>query len=193
VRYDGDTLSFTVARTSAEAEQLAVGVWVDGQPMTLGGDAVAQAGAGDVSLGELVDIGTAADARDTLQLPVEPDDIVILRVVQVVDGVVRSVAQMAVALPEAVAAVAPAAGSRPVEGAPETSGRVDAGTDPAGASTGAGAEADGAAGIDVTGGTAPPLPALPPLPPLPPAPSVPAPSLPAPPVTAPGSPSDLLP
>jgi hypothetical protein len=191
VRYDGDTLSFTVARTSAEAEQLAVGVWVDGQPVTLGGDAVAQAGAGDVSLGELVDIGTAADARDTLRLPVEPDDIVILRVVEVVDGVVRSVAQMAVALPEAVAAVAPA-GSRPVEGGPETTGGVDAGTDPA-ASTGAGAEADGAAGIDVSGGTVPPPPALPPLPPLPPAPGVPAPSLPAPPVTAPGSPSDLLP
>ena len=46
VRYDGDELSFTVARTSAEAEQLAVGVWVDGQPVSLGGDAVAQAGAG---------------------------------------------------------------------------------------------------------------------------------------------------
>jgi hypothetical protein len=181
VSYDGDALSFTVARTSAEAEQLAVGVWVDGQPVTLGGDVVAQAGAGDVSLGELVDIGTAADARDTLQLPVEPDDVVTLRVVQVVDGVVRSVAQMAVALPDAVAAVAPAAGSRSVEGGPEATGQVDAGTDPAVGSTGAGAEADGSAGIDVTGGT------LPPLPPLPPTPSVPEPSLPAAPVT------DLLP
>ena len=31
VRYDGSELSFTVARTSAAAGQLAVGAWVDGQ------------------------------------------------------------------------------------------------------------------------------------------------------------------
>ena len=81
-----DELSFTVARTAAEAGQVAVGVWVDGQPVSLGGDAVAQAGAGDVSLGEVVDLGTAAAARDTLRLPAGADDIVTLRVVHVVDG-----------------------------------------------------------------------------------------------------------
>ncbi|HEX6167689.1 MAG TPA: hypothetical protein VFZ30_12930 [Acidimicrobiales bacterium] len=194
VRYDGAELSFTVARTSAQAEQLAVSVWVDGQPVSLGGDAVAQAGAGDVSLGELVDIGTGADAHDTLQLPVEADDIVTLRVVHVVDGMVRSVAQMAVALPDAASAVAAAAGSPSVAGGGQPSGQVDAGTDRASGSESGDVEAGGSGGIDlVPGGTVPTLPELPPLAPLPSAPSVPAPTVPAPPVTALESPSDLLP
>lgn len=192
VHYDGAELSFTVARTAAEAEQLALSVWVDGQPVPLGGDAVAQAGAGDVSLGELVDIGTGADARDTLQLPVEADDIVTLRVVHVVDGLVRSVAQMAVALPDAGSAVAAAAGSPPGQAGGQATGTVDSGTDRASGSADAAVEAGGAGGDDlVPGGTVPTLPELPPLLPLPTAPSVPAPTVP--PVTAPESPSDLLP
>ena len=189
VRYDGAELSFTVARTSAEADQLAVGVWVDGRPVSLGGDAVAQAGAGDVSLGELLDIGTGADAHDTLQLPVEADDIVTLRVVHVVDGVVRSVTQMAVALPDADPEVA-AAGFPPVDASGQATARADAVTDGAGVEAGA----DGSAGTGlVPGVTVPTLPQLPPLPTPPPVPGLPAPTLPAPPVTAPGSISDRLP
>jgi hypothetical protein len=193
VRYDGAELSFTVARTSAEAEQLAVGVWVDGRPVSLGGDAVAQAGAGDVSLGELLDIGTGADAHDTLQLPVGADDIVTLRVVHVVEGVVRSVTQMAVALPDADPQAA-AAGFPPVDASGQATARADAGTDGAAGSAGVGASADGSAGTRlVPGVTVPTLPQLPPLPMPPPVPGLPAPTLPAPPVTAPGSISDRLP
>jgi len=195
VHYDGAELSFTVVRTSAEAEQLAVGVWVDGQPLSLGGDAVAQAGAGAVSLGELVDIGTGADAQQTLVLPVEADDIVTLRVVRVVDGTVRSLTQMAVALPDADPAVAAGAGSPSVDTGANATGQVDAGTD--GASGSAGADASGSGGTDlVPGVTVPTLPELPPLPTLPTVPTVPGvpvPPLPAPPTSALGSLSDRLP
>jgi len=196
VRYDGAELSFTVARTSAAADQLAVGVWVDGQPVSLGGDAVARAGAGTVSLGELVDLGSAAGARDRLRLPVEPDDIVTLRVVQVVDGTVRSLAQMAMALPDADPAEA-AGGISSAGAGGQGTGQVDAATGGASGSAGAGAEAGaGTAGPDAAdllpGATVPTLPELPPLP-LPPVPGAPAPTLPAPPATALGSASDHLP
>ena len=128
VRYDGSELSFTVARSSAHADQLAVGVWVDGQPVSLGGDAVAQAGAGDVSLGELLDLGSVADAHATLRLPVEADDIVTLRVVDVVDGTVRALTQMAVALPDADPALA-AAGLPPVDVGGDAAATADAAGD----------------------------------------------------------------
>ena len=144
VSYDGDELSFTVARTSADAEQLAVGVWVDGQPVSLGGEAVAQAGAGDVSLGELVDIGSVAGAEDTLRLPVDADDIVTLRIVHVVDGTVRSLTQMAVALPDADPEVA-AAGLPSVDAAGQVAGQVDATT----------GGTDGSAGVEAEAGVRP--------------------------------------
>ena len=193
VSYDGDELSFTVARTSADAEQLAVGVWVDGQPVSLGGEAVAQAGAGDVSLGELVDIGSVAGAEDTLRLPVDADDIVTLRIVHVVDGTVRSLTQMAVALPDADPEVA-AAGLPSVDAAGQVAGQVDATT--GGTDGSAGVEARGGrdgrhgAGARHHGADAAPLP---PLPTLPSVPGVPLPTLPTPPTTVPGSISDYLP
>jgi hypothetical protein len=194
VRYDGAELSFTVARTSAEAGQLAVGVWIDGYPLPLGGDAVAGAGAGNVSLGELLDLGSAADAQDTLRLPAEPDDIVTLRVVKVVDGTVRSLNQMAVALPDADPAAA-AGGTPSTGGRGEATGQADAATGGASGSAGAGAEAGaGTAGPDAAdllpGATVPAPPELPPLP-LPAVPGAPAPTVPAPPATATGSAGDL--
>ncbi|HET8619153.1 MAG TPA: hypothetical protein VFM27_09355, partial [Acidimicrobiales bacterium] len=186
VRYDGDQLSFTVARTADGAGQVAVGVWVDGQPVSLGGDAVAQAGAGDVSLGELVDLGTAAAAHDTLRLPAGADDIVTLRVVHVVDGMVRSLTQMAVALPDADPALAAAGVPPVVAGGGRATGQAGAGAGGTGGS--AGAEAGGSGGVEVVPGvTLPPLP-LPPLPPLPPTPTLP----PAPAVTLPTPPTSIL-
>jgi hypothetical protein len=197
VRYDGAEPSFTVARTSAGAEQLAVGVWVDGQPVPLGGDAVAQAGARDLSLGELLDIGTEAAAHDTLRLPVDSDDVVTLRVVHVVDGLVRSAAQMAVALPDAADAAVAAAGFPSLDAGGGHTGQVDPAPDGTSGPACAEADAGGSGGIDLMpGGTVPTLPELPPLPPLPTVPSVQAPTVPtvpAPPVTAPESPSGLLP
>jgi hypothetical protein len=191
VRYDGSELSFTVARSSADAEQLAVGVWVDGQPVSLGGDAVAQAGAGDVSLGERLDLGSTTDAHDTLRLPVETDDIVTLRVVHVVDGTVRSVTQMAVALPDADPVLA-AAGPPPVHAAGDAAAAAEGSAD--GASGTAEAGAGGSGGVDlVPDDVVPSLPELPALPALPTIPGVPAPMLPTPPTTAPGSLTDRLP
>jgi hypothetical protein len=191
VRYDGSELSFTVARSSADAEQLAVGVWVDGQPVSLGGDAVAQAGAGDVSLGERLDLGSTTDAHDTLRLPVETDDIVTLRVVHVVDGTVRSVTQMAVALPDADPVLA-AAGPPPVDAAGDAAAAAEGSAD--GASGTAEAGAGGSGGVDlVPDDVVPSLPELPALPALPTIPGVPAPTLPTPPTTAPGSLTDRLP
>jgi len=198
VRYDGSTLSFTVSRTSGGAEQLAVGAWVDGRPVSLGGDPVAQAGAAGVSLGDLVSLASGA-GRQTLELPVAPDDIVTLRVLHVVDGAARSLTQMAVALPDAdpahvrdgVPATRAEAGA---DGQADAgAGRADAGAD-ASVGTGSGAGAHGSGGAElVPGVTVPKLPALPPLP-LPPltVPSVPAPSLPVP-TTLPASVTDHLP
>jgi hypothetical protein len=193
VRYDGDELSFTVARTAAEAGQVAVSVWVDGQPVSLGGEAVAQAGAGDVSLGELVDLGTAAGARDTLRLPAGADDIVTLRVVHVVDGMARSLTQMAVALPDADPAVAAAGVPPVVAGGGQANGQAGASAGGTGGS--AGAEAGGSGGVEVVPGvTVPPLPlpTLPPLPPLPPTPT-PGVTLPTPPTSILGAGPGLLP
>jgi hypothetical protein len=202
VRYDGSTLSFTVSRTSAGAEQLAVGAWVDGRPVSLGGDPVAQAGAAGVSLGDLVSLASGAGARQTLTLRAAADDIVTLRVVHVVDGAVRSLTQMAVALPDADPA-AVAAGIPATRAGADAGGQVDAGaagaSGRAGADAGAtagsgGAEAHGSGGVDLAPGvTVPKLPALPPLP-LPPVtvPNVPAPALPVP-TTLPASVNDHLP
>ncbi len=170
--------------------------------MSLGGDAVAQAGAGDVSLGELVDIGSTAGAQDTLTLPVEADDIVTLRIVQVVDGTVRSLTQMAVALPDADPEVA-AAGLPSVAAAGQAAGQVEAGTGGTAGSATVEGGAEGSAGTElVPGVTVPSLPPLPPLPalptpstPLPTVPGLPLPPLPLPPLptTVPGSIADQLP
>jgi hypothetical protein len=183
VRYDGSRLSFTVERTVAGPEQLAVGAWVDGQPVSLGGEPVAWAGSSDVSLGELVELGTGADAATTFGLPADADDIVTLRVVRVVDGTVRSLTQMAVALPDAVPAAVAAA--PPVA----AGGQADAGVAGNTGTAGAEGEAGGSGGIHLAPGeVVPPLPELPPLPvPLPDLvdPGAPPPTLPAPP-TIPG-------
>ena len=198
VRYDGSELSFTVARTSAAAGQLAVGAWVDGRPASLGADPVVQAGTRDVSLGDLVDMASGAGAHETLAVPVAADDIVTLRVVHVVDGTVRSLTQMAVALPEADPAMV-AAGAPPLDAGGQATGQVDAGADGSSGQADAGAEARGAGGIEVVpGATVPTLPRLPSLPPLPappgaPVPTLPVPTLPAPPTTLLGSATDVLP
>ncbi len=184
VRYDGSRLSFTVTRTAAGPQQVAVGAWIDGQPVALGGEPVAWAGSGDVSLGELVDLGTGRGAVSTLGLPADADDIVTLRVVRVVDGTVRSLTQMAVALPDA--APAPTAAGAPALGG---GGQADAGVDASSGTAGAEGETGGSGGIDVAPlDTVPTPPELPPLPvPLPTllVPGAPAPTLPTPP-PAPG-------
>lgn len=197
VHYDGGQLSFTVARTSAATEQLAVSVWVDGQPVSLGGDAVAQAGNGTTSLGEMLELPAGADARDTLELPVEADDIVTLRVAHVVEGQVRSVTQMAVALPDADPAIAAAGGAPPAaaDAGAEATGQADATAGGAAGTADAGAQGDaegtGSVDTELPDGSLPTLPELP-LPTIPDDHDAPAPSLPAPPTTAPGLP-DLLP
>jgi hypothetical protein len=194
VRYDGSRLSFTVTRTTAGSEQVAVGAWIDGQPVSLGGEPVAWAGSSDVSLGELVELGTAADATGRLSLPAAPDDVVTLRVVRVVDGTVRSLTQMAVALPDAAPDLV-AAGAPPVDAGGGATSSAGAGVDGTGATAGAEGEAGGSGGVQLPGGTVPGLPALPPLPvPLPNllVPGTPVPTLPgAPAVTLPAPPSTL--
>jgi hypothetical protein len=193
VRYDGSELAFTVARTSAATGQLAVGAWVDGTPLSLGDDPVSQAGAPDVALGDLVHMATAAGARQTLAVPAAADDIVTLRVVQVVDGTVRSLTQMAVALPDADPAGA-ISGAAPVDAGGQATGRVDAGAGGSPGRAGAGADAHGSGDIEVVPGlTVPTLPEIPPLPSLPPVPGVPTPTLPAPPSSLLGSAADRLP
>jgi hypothetical protein len=197
VRYDGSRLSFTVTRTAGGPEQVAVAAWIDGRPASLGGQPVAWAGSGGVSLGDLVQLGTAADAARTLWLPVAPDDIVTLRVVRVVDGTVRSLTQMAVALPDAAPARA-ATGVPSVDVSGQATGRADAGADGGAGRAGVKGEAGGSGDIDLApGGAVPAPPALPPLPvplpdlldpgaptpTLPTVPGVPAPTLPAPPPT----------
>jgi hypothetical protein len=188
VRYDGDELLFTVARTAAGTGQVAVSAWIDGQPVSLGGDAVARAGAGDVPLGELVDLGTAAGARDTRRLPAGADDIVGLRVVHVVDGMVRSLTQMAVALPGADPAAAAAGVPPAVAGGGQVNGQAGAGAGGTGRS--GGAEAGGTGAVEVVPGvTVPPLP-LPPLPTLPPTPTPTLPPTPG--LTVPTPPTSIL-
>jgi hypothetical protein len=197
VRYDGSRLSFTVTRTSRGPEQVAVGAWIDGQPVSLGGRPVAWAGSGGVSLGDLVRLGTAADAARTLSLPAAPDDIVTLRVVRVVDGTVRSLTQMAVALPEAAPAVA-ATGAPSADVAGDATGSAGAGAGGGGGAGGTGAEGEAGGSGDIElapGGVVPAPPALPPLPvPLPDLldPGAPAPTLPTIP-EVPGGPAPTLP
>jgi hypothetical protein len=196
VRYDGSRLSFTVTRTADGPAQVAVGAWIDGQPASLGSRPVAWAGSGGVSLGDLVQLGTAADAARTLSLPADPDDIVTLRVVRVVDGTVRSVTQMAVALPEAAPALA-ATGVPSIDVGGDGSGSAGAGVDGgAGGSAGVEGGAGGSGGLDLTpGGAVPVAPELPPLPvPLPDLldPGAPAPTVPTLP-TVPGVPTPTVP
>jgi len=163
VSYDGQRLSFSVERT-AGGGQVAVGVWIDGRPLALDGPAVPQAGTGDVSLGQLLDLGPDAGVPQTFQVPAEVDDIVTMRVVDVVDGYVTSVAQMAMALPQADPAAAGLAGR--ADGSGSAGGSVP-GTAEAGGTAGAGAGAGG--GVTVPSLPIPtdpgaPVPTLPPLP-----------------------------
>jgi hypothetical protein len=84
-------------------------------------------------------------------LPVEADDIVTLRVVRVLDGTVRSLTQMAVALPDAVAAAPPVAAG----------GQADAGVAANTGAAGAEGSAGGSGGIELAPGEVlPPLPEL---------------------------------
>jgi hypothetical protein len=164
VSYDGEHLAFSVERTTGAGE-LAVGVWIDGRPLALDGPAVPQAGTGDVSLGKLLDLGPEAGAPQTFQVPAEVDDIVTMRVVDVVDGYVTSVAQMAMALPEADPAAAGLAGR--ADGSGSAAGGGLPGTAEAGGTAGADAGAGG--GVTVPSLPIPtdpgaPLPTLPPLP-----------------------------
>jgi hypothetical protein len=125
---------------------------------------VPQAGTGDVSLGQLLDLGPDAGVPQTFQVPAEVDDIVTMRVVDVVDGYVTSVAQMAMALPQADPAAAGLAGR--ADGSGSAGGSVP-GTAEAGGTAGAGAGAGG--GVTVPSLPIPtdpgaPVPTLPPLP-----------------------------
>ena len=198
VGYDGSRLSFTVTGADAGSGQVAVAAWIDGGPVSLGGDPVAWAGSDDISLGELVEPGSDPGDGSTLGLPADADDVVTLRAVRVVDGMVRSVTQMAVALPDADHELA-TEGAPAIDTGDDTIGPTDEGFDGTPDSAGAEAEADaeadaeavadapaeaddsGAGGGDLPGATLPDLPELPPLPvPLPtdPAPGGPAPTLP---------------
>jgi hypothetical protein len=195
VRYDRSRLSFTVTRTAAGPEQVAVGAWIDGQPVSLGREPIAWAGSGAVSLGELIDLRTGIGAHDTLSLPADADDIVTLRVVRVVDGTVRSLTQMAVALPDAAPALA-ASGAPALDAGGHATSQANTGVDGGSGTAGAGGDAGGSGGIDTAPlGTAPAVPELPPLPvPLPtlPVSGAPAPTVPTIP-TVPGVPAPTLP
>ena len=204
VRYDGERLDFTVSRTAASDAPLAIGVWVDGQPVSLGGDAIPQPGEALVSLGELVDIGPGAGAERELGLPVDSDGIVTLRLEQVVDGHVRSLTQMAVVLPEADSSVATdiaaAAGGYAGSAVPtESAGGTGIGTTTV--EPGASVEAEAEAGVTVPGAGIPVpdgsdltvpedlgIPALPPL-----LPEITVPALPTAPSTLPLPTGDVLP
>jgi hypothetical protein len=184
VRYDGSQLTFTVTGTTASAsEQVAIAAWIDGQPVALGGDPVAWAGAADVSLGDVVELGTGAGADiagSTFEVAAAADDVVALRVVRVVDGTVRSLTQMAVALPDAAAGAA--AGTPAVDAGGHATGRADAGVD---GTAGVEGEADGSGGADVAPGDI--VSELPELLPLPvPLPTLPLPETPPTTVTIPG-------
>jgi hypothetical protein len=198
VRYDGKRLDFTVSRTAASDAPLAIGVWVDGRPVSLGGESIPQPGDALVSLGELVDIGPDAGAERELGLPVDSDGTVTLRLEQVVDGHVRSLTQMVVVLPEADSSAATdiaAAAGRYAGSAVPTEGPGDTGTVEADAS------AEGEAGMTVPGAGIPvpdggdlPVPGddgVPTLPPL--LPDLPLPAPPTAPSTMPAPTGDVLP
>lgn len=101
VQYDGETVAFTVARGSAVGGEIAVGAWLDGQAVSLGGRPAPVPVPGGLPVGELVGLAGEAGATETLELPAGVDDIVTLRVVHLVEGQVQSVVQMAMAMPEA--------------------------------------------------------------------------------------------
>jgi hypothetical protein len=198
VQYDGKQLDFTVSRTAASDAPLAIGVWVDGRPVSLGGESIPHPSDALVSLGELVDIGPDAGAERELGLPVSPDGIATLRLEQVVDGHVRSLTQMVVMLPDADSSaatdIADAAGryagsAAPTEGAGGT-GSVEAD-----------ASAEGEAGMTLPGAGIPVpdgsdltvqgdhgVPTLPPL-----IPELPLPAPPTAPSTLPAPTGDVLP
>lgn len=186
VAYDGEHLSFVAETPAGAAGELAVSLWVDGGVVPLPGPALPAAGPGAVPLAALT--GAAGATPPSVDLPLGPDDVVVLRVVRVVEGGVRSLTEMALAMPGADPAL-PAADLTASLGA-GAAAAVDAAT---GAVTGeAGAGAEGT----VTGGSLPEVPDLPglpepelPLPTLPDDPSLPLPV----PTTLPPLPLDGLP
>ncbi|HEX6425656.1 MAG TPA: hypothetical protein VFZ79_19360 [Acidimicrobiales bacterium] len=165
VAYDGERLSFSVDGPPA-AGDLSVGLWVDGRPVPLPGGAAPGSG---------------------VPLDLGPDDVVVLRLAQVVEGGVRSLTEMALAMPEAdparpsadVASSVAAEGSATADPATGAAG-ADAGvTAEGGATLPGGGSLPGDVG-DITDVTDPSLPL-----PLPTAPGVPGVSLPTPPTTLP--------
>jgi hypothetical protein len=134
VSLDGDHLAFDVARTAASSDQLAITLWVDGEPLPLGGDVVLDA-TGTQVLGELVDIGAGVGSVAALGLDVDVTDVVTMRVVRVARGTVVSVTQAALQLPQAapetvteVAGVAAATEAAAAAAAAEAAGDVAGGT-----------------------------------------------------------------
>jgi hypothetical protein len=138
VSYDGENLAVDVSRTVDAGDPLAIAVWVNGQPASIGGEVVVDA-AGDLALGEAVEIGDAAGSDASLAVAVERDDVVTMRVVHVIEGHVRSVTQMALALPDA----APEAATEIAAGVARATGTATAG---AGSATGGSAGSTGTTG-----------------------------------------------
>ena len=114
VAYDGERLSFSVDGPP-EVDELAVSLWVDGRPVPLASPDVPASGVA-------LDLG--------------PDDVAVLRLVHVVDGGVRSLTEVALAMPDAdparpsadVAATVAAGGSATVDAVTGAAG-ADAGAD----------------------------------------------------------------
>jgi hypothetical protein len=152
VSYDGEHLAVDVSRTAGTGDQLAITMWINGRPVSIGGETVAD-DSGQVALGEAIDIGDAAGSAASLAVAIEPDDVVTMRVVHVLEGKVRSVAQMALALPDA----APEKAAEVAAGAAgATAGDKAAGTvpDTGSATADADANADAGAGADRGGADA---------------------------------------
>jgi hypothetical protein len=184
VQFDGEAVAFTVARGSALGGEIAVGAWVDGEAVSLGGQSVPVPALGGVPVGELVALAGEAGATETLELPVGADDIVTLRVVHLVEGQVQSVVQMAMALPEADP-MALTGATAYVEGAVAGAGEATTGG-VAGAVEGAAEAGASLPGVSI------PLPDVT-IPTLPPIPGLPEVTLPPVPTSLPSSPPDLQP
>lgn len=123
VTYDGERLSFS-ADGPPETGELVVSLWVDGRPVPLASQ-------------ELPASGVALDLG--------PDDVAVLRLVHVVDGGVRALTEVALAMPDAD----PAHPSADLAAAVAAGGSATADAVTGGA--GADASADGGAGATLPG------------------------------------------
>ncbi|HEX6418806.1 MAG TPA: hypothetical protein VFZ77_09920 [Acidimicrobiales bacterium] len=187
VAYDGEQLSFVAQGAQGASGELAVSVWVDGEVVPLPGPALPVAGPGAVPLAALT--GAGGGTPPSIDLPLGPDDVVVLRLVRVVEGGVRSLTEMALAMPDADPALPAADLAASMGGG--VAGAVDAANGALSGEAGAGAD-----GTVAGGGSLPEAPELPELPgstlPVPTEPG--GPSLPLPvPTTLPPLPTDGLP